>query len=589
MQEVKTGQTDYTVPIFIPDSASTDGSGKTGLVAANLTVSYIRVETDNDVTVTDATSSLNNLASLTAAHADWGLIEVSSTLAPGLYRLDIADAVFASGAWSAVVYVMVTTSAAVATPMEFILVPQSPVDGVLLAPTTHTSAVVSTVTTLTNLPAITAGWLTATGIAADAITAAKIADGAIDAATFATDAITAAKIAADAGVEIAAAVWDRVLNAANHNIASSAGRRLRTLDASSIIGGTAGAGASNSITLDGTASATNEIYDSNLIVITGGTGAGQSRVIVEYNGSTRVAIVNQTWDVTPDNTSTYEIIADHQSDIIEHGLAQAGSATTITLATTASSVNDIYNGTTIYISTSTGTGQVRLITDYVGSTKVATVSPAWVVNPGSSSVYKIIPTGRAIVDSVSSDAVTAIQSGLAVTGDAMTLTSGERTSIGTAVWASATRTLSSFGTLIADIWASATRTLSAFAFTPTPSNVADTTAIKAVMDKVDTALVVDGAVYQFTANALELAPAGVGGSAPTVEEIAAEILATDIETGETLLQCLRLLRAVMYGVSDATDPEAGTVVFKRKDGTTTALTAVYTAQGDRTTITVGTV
>jgi len=39
------------------------------------------------------------------------LLEVSSTLAPGLYRLDIADAIFASGAWSAVVYVMVTTSA----------------------------------------------------------------------------------------------------------------------------------------------------------------------------------------------------------------------------------------------------------------------------------------------------------------------------------------------------------------------------------------------------------------------------------------------------------------------------------------------
>ena len=45
---------------------------------------------------------------------------------------------------------------------------------------------VTTVTTLTNLPAITAGWLTATGIADDAITAAKIANAAIDTATFAT-------------------------------------------------------------------------------------------------------------------------------------------------------------------------------------------------------------------------------------------------------------------------------------------------------------------------------------------------------------------------------------------------------------------
>lgn len=38
-------------------------------------------------------------------------------------------------------------------------------------------------------------------------------------------------------------------------------------------------------------------------------------------------------------------------------------------------------------------------------------------------------------------------------GDAMALTSGERTSTATAVWASATRSLTTFGTLVADIWA----------------------------------------------------------------------------------------------------------------------------------------
>lgn len=41
--------------------------------------------------------------------------------------------------------------------------------GVTLAATTHTGAVIPTVTTLSNLPAITAGWLTATGIAAGAL------------------------------------------------------------------------------------------------------------------------------------------------------------------------------------------------------------------------------------------------------------------------------------------------------------------------------------------------------------------------------------------------------------------------------------
>lgn len=124
------GQLDYSVLVFIPDPASTDGSGKTGLTAASLTVSYTRVQTDNQVTLADATSALNNLSALTSAHSDWGLLEVSGNLAPGLYRLDIADAVFASGAWSAVVYVMITVSAAAASPMEFVLGTYNPLESV---------------------------------------------------------------------------------------------------------------------------------------------------------------------------------------------------------------------------------------------------------------------------------------------------------------------------------------------------------------------------------------------------------------------------------------------------------------------------
>lgn len=43
------------------------------------------------------------------------------------------------------------------------------------------------------------------------------------------------------------------------------------------------------------------------------------------------------------------------------------------------------------------------------------------------------------------------------------------------------------------------------------------TAIKAVTDKLNTGLVLDGAVYQFTANMLELAPGGGGGGSATIE------------------------------------------------------------------------
>jgi hypothetical protein len=45
----------------------------------------------------------------------------------------------------------------------------------------------------------------------------------------------------------------------------------------------------------------------------------------------------------------------------------------------------------------------------------------------------------------------------------------------------------------------------------TTANASDVTAIKGVTDKLDTALVLDGAVYQYTVNALENAPSGGGG------------------------------------------------------------------------------
>jgi hypothetical protein len=56
-------------------------------------------------------------------------------------------------------------------------------------------------------------------------------------------------------------------------------------------------------------------------------------------------------------------------------------------------------------------------------------------------------------------------------------------------------------------------------------------AIKAVTDKIDTGLVLDGAVYQFTANMLELGPSGGGGGDATLakqEEILAAIQGTEV-------------------------------------------------------------
>jgi hypothetical protein len=105
------------------------------------------------------------------------------------------------------------------------------------------------------------------------------------------------------------------------------------------------------------------------------------------------------------------------------GTAQAGTSTTITLKSASSSVDDYFNGLYITITGGTGAGQIRIIEDYVGSTKVATVDRAWTVTPNSTSTYSITswttesvnqyvnaqPQGRArIVQYVSSTVVNAV-------------------------------------------------------------------------------------------------------------------------------------------------------------------------------------
>lgn len=116
------GATDRTILVFLQDDTASDGSGKTGLVAADLTCYFARVETDNDVTVTQL--SLSDLASITAAHSDGGIKEVDATNMPGVYRLDLSDAVLASGAWS--VTVMVKGSAIAPVNAEIQLVSDNP-------------------------------------------------------------------------------------------------------------------------------------------------------------------------------------------------------------------------------------------------------------------------------------------------------------------------------------------------------------------------------------------------------------------------------------------------------------------------------
>lgn len=97
-------------------------------------------------------------------------------------------------------------------------------------------------------------------------------------------------------------------------------------------------------------------------------------------------------------------------------LVAVADGDTMTLAAGANTTDNIYNGSALYISSGLGSGQVREIVDYNGSTKVVQLKTTFSVTPNTSSTYIVSPkvtisgdgTGAiafANVDTTSSNAV----------------------------------------------------------------------------------------------------------------------------------------------------------------------------------------
>lgn len=77
------------------------------------------------------------------------------------------------------------------------------------------------------------------------------------------------------------------------------------------------------------------------------------------------------------------------SGYLDYGTALSGGATSIGLAATARSLDDVYNDMYVHIISGTAAGELVQITDYDGGTKVATA--AFGTTPDVTSVYAIVP------------------------------------------------------------------------------------------------------------------------------------------------------------------------------------------------------
>jgi len=118
-----------------------------------------------------------------------------------------------------------------------------------------------------------------------------------------------------------------------------------------------------------------------------GAGSGDSYLpTYDFRGNNLVLEPTPASSATAGIRIVYKGLPPH----LRSATAQAGGASTIALDASADPRDDYYNGAKIYIYSGTGIGQIRTISDYVGSTKVATVSAVWGTNPDSTSIFSTL-------------------------------------------------------------------------------------------------------------------------------------------------------------------------------------------------------
>ena len=392
---------------------------------------------------------------------------------------------------------------------------------------------------------------------------------------------------------------------------------LASPDTAVLQSGTAQAGGASTITLSSGASATDNLYVGDRVKVYGGTGAGQSRTITGYVGSTKVATVDRAWTVNPDNTSTYAVVEADNSSL----------NASLQVATTAS---DPW-GTALPGAYGAGTAG-----NIVGNNLNAAVGSrmATFTLPTNFSALAIDGSGRMDLGKWIGVAPLALTSQLVQTdveqwlkGAVNALVSGRVDASVGAYPGNTAQSGDNFARLGAPAGASVSADIAA-AKSDTGGLRADyTTGRAGKLDNLDAAVSTRSApgtaqtIDQTTAipgspsagtigEALKFADTRLDATVSSRSTLAAGAqmdlvnapnatalvavanalldLTNAIETGETPRQTIRLLRAALAGVS-GNNSGTGTVTFRRKDGTTTALTVVYDNTASRTASTVGTV
>jgi hypothetical protein len=99
------------------------------------------------------------------------------------------------------------------------------------------------------------------------------------------------------------------------------------------------------------------------------------------------------------------------------GTAQGGGSSTITLDAGAPSAADSFTGCYVAITSGTGSGQIRAVSSYNGTSKVLTVGSSWSVTPDATSVFRVFLARRYAVQNVGPAALSGVVASLVASGD----------------------------------------------------------------------------------------------------------------------------------------------------------------------------
>lgn len=443
--------------------------------------------------------------------------------------------------------------------------------GATLASTTNITA--GTVTTATNVT-------TVNGLANNVITAASIDSGAL-----------------------VAAVWDG--STAGHttggtfggslNSASSAGDPWATSlpgaysagSAGYIVGNTLDAAVSSRLaptsagrTLDVTAtgaagidwgnienpttavnlSGTNIDTDQVVASVTGAVGS-VTGAVGSVTGNVGGNVTGSVGSVATGGLSRASFAADTGLQTIRSDTAQNGGGSgAIILDTGASTTDDIYNDAYVLITGGTGVGQAaRLVTDYVGSSRTATITPAWVTNPDDTSTFALLHGGRSDMGAI--DGSRGKMLGLASMGNDYL---GGSVSAAVVSMASNTVTASALATdavteIATGVWGSATKEITGGTITTYTGNTPQTG---------DAYAVVTNGTYGNSA--IQTAVAALPTATANADALLGRNIAGGSSTGRTVSTAL-------YALRNKVSISGATMTVYSTDDTTSSWTASVTS------------